>query len=514
MMPRSKRTAMRILTIFLVILACGQFACSSSVEKEEQAEVDLSASSRFTGSPQPVSQALVQYNGEESIEERIIRADTIVKARLDHITTEIVTSTTEGWSNEYNVSLKFHLTVSEYLKGSGANSITALWVGNPFEIRQEAEDVAPGVLASRDTSWDDREAILFFSSEYYYEPFSASVQGNDEHFLAIGGDHSRNMYTQDSYSLHDRYSKLWLPSASTTGTGDSQEFLLAVPEEDITTPTITVGELKSRIAAMNVELNVGDGSVDYRQCLSKKYRHMRIEEFRVTQPSYTGPSFDPGWDGVFASGQPAGSEAYEYYYGYIVTVDGTEYKTGFFLDGEDAALFFVTEGVHRPGRDEYITEFTYFVESVRPIPAGAYEFNHHYDGFTYCDIYTTFEMTANVAAPAGTLHEAFFDPVTVGTSVKADAANGVIKPTSFTIGETSTELTSLEWSNNQVVLTLNPHVSLSGHVLDFIELDGNVSLSLSASDATVDSTLGAHTWPVTTEPWQAGDKLMLRIREG
>ncbi len=59
--------------------------------------------------------------------------------------------------------------------------------------------------------------------------------------------------------------------------------------------------------------------------------------------------------------------------------------------------------------------------------------------------------------------------MTVGTAVKADGSNGVLKPTSFTVGSTSTEITSLEWSNNQVVLTLGTHVSLSGYVLEFID---------------------------------------------
>ena len=125
--------------------------------------------------------------------------------------------------------------------------------------------------------------------------------------------------------------------------------------------------------------------------------------------------------------------------------------------------------------------------------------------------YSVWDVT--VTAPAGTLHEAFFDPVTVGTAVKADGSNGVLKPTSFTVGSTSTELTSLEWASNQVVLTLGTHVSLSGQVLDFIALDGSVSLSLSATDATLDSTAGTYSWPMTTEPWESGDKLMLRIRK-
>ena len=69
-------------------------------------------------------------------------------------------------------------------------------------------------------------------------------------------------------------------------------------------------------------------------------------------------------------------------------------------------------------------------------------------------------------------------------------------------------------SNNQVVLTLDTHVSLSGYVLDFIALDGSVSLSLNAADATVDSAAGTYSWPMASQPWEDGDKLMLRIREG
>ena len=509
------RTATFILLAGLTMLL---LACSSS---GEQGEVALSPSSTSAGNPQPVSRAAVQYNGEESIEERIIQSDAIVIARLDRVTTGIVTSTTEGWSDKYYVALRFRLTVSQYLKGSGGSSITTLWVdGYPFDTRQEAEDAAPGVVASRDTTWDDREAVLFFSSEYYYEPFSVSVQGNHEHFLAIGGDHSRDMYTQDSYSLHDRHSKLWLPTAGTAGTGDSQEFLLVVPEEGVITPTITVGELKSRIAAMNVELNVGDGSVGYRQCLSKKYRHMRIEEFRATQPSYTGPSFRPNWNGAFASGQPAGSEVYEYDYGYIVTVDGTDEKTGFFLDGEDAALFSIEEGIHRTGRDEFVTEFTYSVISVRPIPEGIYQFNHHYDGFTYCDIYSTFEITANVNAPAGTLHEAFFDPITDGTAVAAGDSNGVLKPATFTDSNgASATLERIAWEpgtgeSGTVKLQVNPPTGLTDQEVNFIALDGSVSLSLQVANATVDAANRTLSWAVGSQPWQSGDLLMLRIREG
>ena len=156
--------------------------------------------------------------------------------------------------------------------------------------------------------------------------------------------------------------------------------------------------------------------------------------------------------------------------------------------------------------------------NTRPLPAGDYTVNIHVRLAT--DLLCKFnprennyvDYTITVTSPVGTLHEAFFDPVSVGTAVKADGSNGVIKPTSFTVGSTDTEITSLEWASNQVVLTLGTHVSLSGQVLDFIDLNGNVALSLFADAATANSTAGTYTWTMSSQPWADGDKLMLRIR--
>ena len=50
----------------------------------------------------------------------------------------------------------------------------------------------------------------------------------------------------------------------------------------------------------------------------------------------------------------------------------------------------------------------------------------------------------------------------------------------------------------------------SDRLLDFIVLDGTTTLSLIVADATENG--GTLTWTVPTQPWSAGDKLMLRIR--
>ena len=523
---------MRTLTFLVILLTCTLLACSTSTKDDEQAEVisppvstptgstttnddeqaDVSSTSTSTStdsttiafSPPPI------YFGEESIEERIVDADIIVKARLDRITTEVVTTTAdyEGWAGKYFVALNFHLTVSAYLSGAGGNSITAVTIqGGSFDTRQEAEAALPDIVASRETRWDDREAILFLQNEDVDDIFNELVQGSNEYLIW-------------NTSLHDRYSRLWLPSAGTAETGDGQEFLLAAPEPDIVTPTITIGELKQRIAAINAELDAGDGSDAYLNCISNKYTSERMERVRATQPGYSGPSYEPYWSGDFASGQPAGSELYEYDYGFVETEDGTKKKTRFWIDGGDASLFSVTEGDLRPGFEENQNRFSYFVVSTRPIPAKTLEFKHHYGGYIDCGNTATFEMTANVVAPEGVVHEAFFDPVTVGSTFAADSANGVLSPATFedTNGSTAT-ISSIAWEASStgsgqagtVTIGLTPVHAIAGQSVDFIELDGTVSLSLDVADAAVDTSRDILSWTVMPQPWEDGDLLMVRI---
>ena len=116
-----------------------------------------------------------------------------------------------------------------------------------------------------------------------------------------------------------------------------------------------------------------------------------------------------------------------------------------------------------------------------------------------------------MTSPHGTVHEAFFDPVAIGAAVGADASNGVLEPAAFTVGGASATMTSLEWESSTVTMELNPSASLAGHAVDFIALDGSVSLTLSFDDATQGGG-GALTWSVANQPWNAGDLLMLRVR--
>ena len=103
------------------------------------------------------------------------------------------------------------------------------------------------------------------------------------------------------------------------------------------------------------------------------------------------------------------------------------------------------------------------------------------------------------------MHEAFFDPV--------ESGQDEVSPAAFSVGGTATEITGLEWTDGKVTLSLDPYVSLDGYTLDFIELDGTASLILPASNADSNPDAGTLAWPVPDQPWQPGDKLMLRIRQ-
>ena len=77
--------------------------------------------------------------------------------------------------------------------------------------------------------------------------------------------------------------------------------------------------------------------------------------------------------------------------------------------------------------------YTDTIMTARPLPAGVYNITNHSRLYEYiaCDFHPEnnqlrWEVTA--MAPDGVVHEAFFDPVAVGTAVGADAVNGVCSP--------------------------------------------------------------------------------------
>ena len=506
---------MRTPLILTMLLACALLACSLFTRPDEPAEQTVTppALPPSTGSPPTAGSPPNPYVGEQSIEERIANADIIVRARLSTTTSKVVRGIGDRWSDYYYVVVKLHLTVSEYMKGSGVNGITALAIlGGNHDTQQEAEDARPDIISNRVSTWDNREAIIFLTDDDSNGAFSPEVRGANDYFLTIGGPY------QDMYSVHNRHRKLWLPSTGTSATGDDQEFLLAVPEPGKDTPTITSRELKSRIAAINAEVNAGDGSDAYRDCVSIKYSVQRMERHAQSEGRKLW-----GRDALthsLVSGSSAGTVIFES--GVRGIYPDRKMQTS--LEGGDAYLFETVDGPATPddsNRDGVLTDgidhiqFTQSLRPVRPIPEGEYSFTVKdlEPKMIPCNAFLIFEWTVVANAPEGVLHEAFFDPVTVGTAVTSDGANGVLKPASFTDtnGATST-IERIAWEAGTVSIELSPHTGIAGHAVDFIALDGSVSLSLDVSAATVDAVNNMLSWPVASQPWRSGDKLMLRIR--
>ena len=459
------------------------------------------------GTAAPLSVPPPPYDGPKSLEERIFESSVIARVRLDSVSSSAESGTTR-FGTKYIAVPEFNLSVEEYPKGSGADDIVAVWNSVPvFDTLQEAEDALPAIAAARDAQWDDREAIVFLQNSRAYLP---STQELGRFFL------SGKTNFDDNYSIASRHHTLWLPAVAAVGdssqpTGDQQRFLTDVPPTTGTAPTITLGEIKTRIAAVTAKLSASDGSEEYTECVRETYylerKHQYLQEIYPDRVN-TGSNISPPHTHQFNSGLIGGTVVYEIPEGDPIT-PSVPFEV--WLDGGDASLFSVAS----PSLD-------YRVTTTRPLPGREYNFHFNHRGpyFSRCDGDTTrYEWTVTVAAPEGTLHEAFFDPVTDGTAVAADDSNGVLKPAAFTgtDGGAAT-LERIAWEpgvgeSGTVKLQVNPPTGLTDQEVNFIALDGSVSLSLQVANATVDAANRTLSWAVGSQPWQSGDLLMLRIRK-
>ena len=129
------------------------------------------------------------YHGETSLEERIANYPTIVRGALDRVTGEVVAAGGDGYGKgKYVVVVKFHITVSEYLQGTGATSITAVWGSEALhDSRGDAEDAIPALVSKRDTTFDDREAIFFMKSDFW--ELYAGLKGENTYFTEYVGEY-------------------------------------------------------------------------------------------------------------------------------------------------------------------------------------------------------------------------------------------------------------------------------------------------------------------------------------
>ena len=455
-----------------------------------------------------MTHAPAPYLGQSSLEERILASPVIVRARLGSATSTVESGPTNRGTKPIAI-LEFHFRVQEYLKGSGGSDIVAVWnAGQLFDTRQEALASLPAIAVARDTSWDDREAIVFLQHSQTYLP---STQALERYYLS--GEHYFNNTLDDYYSLGSPYNKLWLPAASVPSQSgvDSQRFLLDVPPDTGEARTITLGEVKSRIAAVTAKLAASDGSEEYMKCVTESYFLERFQRHRKEigrKVFSTGSNIGPPHVHRISSGLAAGSVVYRLPEESDIAPD---VPIPVWLDSGDEGFF----DAATPSQD-------YRVSTSRPLIERIYNFYFNHRGLFYslCDGFTfRFQWTVTATATDGVLHELFFDPVTVGTAVAADGTNGVLKPASFTNANgATTTIERIAWepgsgATGTVKVALSPHTGIAGHAVDFIALDGSVSLSLNVADATVDAPNNTLSWSAASQPWHSGDKLMVRIRE-
>ena len=487
--------------------------------------------------PEPFYEPLVSsqsktYGGETTLAERTVMADAIVKADLTSFraVAEIMLSEplTDPSLTSYEAVIEFKFLVLEWIVGSGPNEITVVVPRLGVQKTQaQAESILPMIAELHDTRWDERDAILFLKNSHYAVP---STKRAYRFFLTFYD-------VAHPYSIESIWDKLWLPAAKvqrflspgvhfTAATLDKQEFLLDAPrpvtEADLSpppvgdpiplehAPKITLGDFKAKVAELRAELDAG-GTEDHKLCVQMKYENQRWLEHRLQ----TMPKSNPGWEyegsnlsppstHSVESGVAAGSVVYE-----DETTTGPNHPDRpdvVWLDSFDADLFSADP-----------ISMTRRITSTRPLPEGTYTFlfNHRYGINQLCDGFADrYKWTVNVTAPTGTLHELFFDPVTVNATVAADATNGVLKPAAFTDDNGAfAAIEGISYESSTVKVKVSPHTGLARHRLDFIALDGTVSLSLDVADATVDGMNDTLSWPVSPQPWQDGDKLMVRIRE-
>lgn len=505
---------------------------ASSEENSSKANEESAEETPVTVKGQPTASYMVDQ-GFVSLDERILRSTVIVRATMRSVS---AASLGQDTPRVYFPMIRFTFDAHEYLKGGGGDIITAdIRVScsgcSYLDSEQEAIDVANDWISSElDRWWENRESILFLDENELGNSEASGASGSTmykfipwiEYRLPINNYATTDKYpysAADGFSVISERHRVWLPSAATSsgvsGASDSRFMLGEIPNDPHLQSAagfssfdadITLSALKSRIKAVADLVAQGEGVMEYEECLRVKFMLERIpwEPYAI--------------EVSVQSGRRAGA---------VVVSDasgGREYYGIYFFSGVDKRFFEIV--IEDDDSDPYEL-YHRTVKTLRPLVAGDYSVVYHQmPGVLMSCIgspvesYTdnpTANWTIHVTSPAGTLHEAFFDPVSIGSAVGADSANGALTPVAFsTASGIDAQIRRIDWSSNVVKIEIaNPPASLANHHIDFITLDGAIALRLDFDDATTADAESIRTfnWSVCPQPWHAGDKLMLRISE-
>ena len=521
------RRAWRCLTLGLLLAlaaACGPAGAPATAPATDMAAPDPAPAmpaptptpALLRPTPTPIVQDYpdITWQVAPSLEEQVFTSPVIVRASLQAAAavTETVPST-PGVAPTYRPVQELRFTVHEYLKGSGPTTLLVVVRGtHTFLTEAEARADADFAVLRRVTAWDDRQGVLFLQTPA--QPYASATSSGGAAGAAGSSSAPSLQFTRSNfyreqewdYSV-DTLSRAWLPARDAGGAagqaGDAASMAFITDGAASPPPVVSLTDLRAKITAMAAELQAGEGIVGHTDCL---HRIIILERYRRVDPWIPWQ-----YEATLLSGAAAGTE---------VNRDTNSYRdpqyNRWWLSGPDHERF---QALIIDDDDQSSTGYDHALATARPLPAGAYEvrYNQQHHSRFPCnhvpdDAYDAF--TIQVAAPAGTVHEAFFDPVAIGAGVGADDSLGALTPTAFTIGETAATLQRLTWEAKQLQLELSAAVPLADHYLDVIALDGTVSLRLRLDDATTAATASggqAWRWRACAAPWQADDQLMLRL---
>ena len=487
------------LSLLVVVLLALAVSCDGS----------SSHPSQYQGDDHPSE--VINVFGQVSLEEMIASVDVIARVRLGSVTAFAEELDLGGEIGRRHFAvMEYTLNVQEYIQGTGDNTIKAGVIerGLGHTSSGDAAVLAAQFLEWRDPQWDNKEAIVFLEGEHPGPYGMGSI------------DAENGPYYGDEYSIASPHTKYWLPEVAgargaSSASSSNKRFFLDAPtgsgggggasgasRSSSSTPTITLASLKTKVRDFNQELSSGGRSDAYRMCLIDKREAERRVRERGDLP-YQRPLRT--YNKELQSGLPAGAVVYpKDYAGDRTPVTPGRWDGVRDLRGQDAHLF--------------VSHNSEVVDTTRPLPAGEYRYYEEWQraSLVICngqpsETERDYDIIVTVTAPDGTLHEAFFDPVSSGDAVGYFGAGDALRPTTFTTGDATTTIQSLKWQDSAVTLGLQPYNALEEHILDFITGDGTTTLSLEASAATGDSTAGTLTWAVGSQPWFSGDELMLRL---